>query len=94
MDAKEFDAIGTLIESRILQMTPERRDSMIHLFERLSRGFAGAENGALIVVKHEGHVEIMAVNLDELEASELMGVCAIKLHEEMMSGAPESGLLN
>ena len=30
MDAKEFDAIGTLIESRILQMTPERRDSMIH----------------------------------------------------------------
>jgi len=75
-------------------MTPERRDSMIHLFERLSRGFVGDENGALIVVKHEGHVEIMAVNLDELEASELMGVCAIKLHEEMMSGAPESGLLN
>jgi hypothetical protein len=94
MDAKEFDAIGTLIESRILQMTPERRDSMIHLFERLSRGFVGDGNGALIVVKHEGHVEIMAVNLDELEASELMGVCAIKLHEEMMSGAPESGLLN
>jgi hypothetical protein len=94
MDAKEFDAIGTLIESRILQMTPERRDSMIYLFERLSRGFVGDENGALIVVKHEGHVEIMAVNLDELEASELMGVCAIKLHEEMMSGAPESGLLN
>ena len=46
------------------------------------------------MVKHEGHVEIMAVNLDELEASELMGVCAMKLHEEMMAGAPENGLLN
>jgi hypothetical protein len=94
MDAKEFDAIGALIESRILNMTPERRDSMIHLFERLSRSFVGDENGALMVVKHEGTVEILAVNLDELEASELMGVCAMKLHEEMMAGAPESGLLN
>ncbi len=94
MDAKEFDAIGKLIEGRIQEMTPERRDGMIRLFERLSRSFVGEHNGALMVVKDEGNVEIMAVNLDELEASELMGVCAIKLHEELMSGAPESGLLN
>jgi hypothetical protein len=94
MDAEEFDAIGTLIEGRILNMTLERRDSMIRLFERLSRSFVGEENGALLVVKDEAHVEIMAVNLNEWEASELMGVCAMKLHEDMMAGAPESGLLN
>lgn len=94
MDAKEFDAIGTLIESRILQMTPERRDSMVRLFERLSRSFVGEHNGALLVVKDEAHVEIMAVNLDEWEAAELMGVCAMKLNEDMMAGAPENGLLN
>jgi len=94
MDAKEFDAIGTLIESRILEMTPERRDSMIRLFERLSRSFVGEENGALLVVKDEAHVEIMAVNLNEWDAAELMGVCAMKLNEDMMAGAPENGLLN
>lgn len=94
MDAKEFDAIGKLIESRILDMTTDRRDAMIRLFERLSRSFVGEENGALLVVKDEAHVEILAVNLDEWEASELMGVCAMKLHEDMMAGAPENGLLN
>lgn len=94
MDKTEFNRIAQVVETCLEKMTPARVTAMLQMFERVALAFARQTGGMLTLELVEEGVLLSAIDLDEAEVAELVGMLAIKMHAEMMAGAPPKEMFN
>ena len=95
MDKKEFDKIAELIEVRREMMGVENADSMVRVFEIISRCFADEDGeGALLITSSNESLGLMALNVDPARTLDMLGLVFTSMHASMMHGAPERELFN
>jgi len=94
MDKTEFNRIGQVVEECIEGMSAARVTAMLQMFERVALAFAKQNGGMLTLEVVEDGVLLSAIDLDEAEVMEMVGVLAIKMHMEVMGGAPAKEMFN
>ncbi len=95
MNKKEFKEIAELIESRREKMGSENADSMVRVFEIISRSFADENGeGALLITASNEALGLMVLNVDPARTLDILGLVFTSMHASMMHGAPERELFN
>lgn len=94
MDKTEFNRIAQVVEACIEGMSAARVTAMLQMFERVALAFAKQNGGMLTLEVVEDGVLLSAIDLDEAEVMEMVGVLAIKMHMEVMGGAPAKEMFN
>ena len=94
MDKTEFNRIAQVVEECIEGMSAARVTAMLQMFERIALAFAKQNGGMLTLEVVEDGVLLSAIDLDEAEVMEMVGVLAIKMHMEVMGGAPAKEMFN
>jgi len=94
MDKTEFNRIGQVVEECIEGMSAARVTAMLQMFERVAISFAKQNGGMLTLEVVEDGVVLSAIDLDEAEVMEIVGMLAIKMHMEVMGGAPAKEMFN
>jgi len=94
MDKTEFNRIGQVVEECIEGMSAARVTAMLQMFERVAISFAKQNGGMLTLEVVEDGVMLSAIDLDEAEVMEIVGMLAIKMHMEVMGGAPAKEMFN
>jgi hypothetical protein len=94
MDKTEFNRIAQVVEECIEGMSAARVTAMLQMFERVALAFAKQNGGMLTLEVVEDGVLLSAIDLDEAEVMEMVGVLAIKMHMEVMGGAPAKEMFN
>jgi len=94
MDNTEFNRIAQVVEECIEGMSAARVTAMLQMFERVALAFAKQNGGMLTLEVVEDGVLLSAIDLDEAEVMEMVGVLAIKMHMEVMGGAPAKEMFN
>jgi len=67
---------------------------MLQMFERVALAFAKQNGGMLTLEVVEDGVMLSAIDLDEAEVMEMVSMLAIKMHGELMAGAPAKEMFN
>lgn len=94
MDKTEFHRISGVIEACVEKMEPPRLSSMLLMFEALAKAYADREGGMIVVQLMDEGVMISSINVNEVTASEVLGAISIRMHNDLMEGAPPKGMLN
>ena len=94
MDKTEFNRIGQVVEECIEGMPAARVTAMLQMFERVALSFAKQNGGMLTLEVMQDGVMLSAIDLDEAEVMEIVGMLAIKMHMEVMGGAPAKEMFN
>jgi len=94
MDKTEFNRIGQVVEECIEGMSAARVTAMLQMFERVAISFAKQNGGMLTLEVVEDGVMLSAIDLDEAEVMEIVGMLAIKMHMDVMGGAPAKEMFN
>lgn len=94
MDNTEFNRIAQVVEECIEGMSAARVTAMLQMFERVALAFAKQNGGMLTLEVVEDGVLLSAIDLDEAEVMEMVGMLAIKMHGELMAGAPAKEMFN
>jgi hypothetical protein len=94
MDKTEFNRIAQVVEECIEGMSAERVTAMLQMFERVALAFAKQNGGMLTLEVVEDGVMLSAIDLDEAEVMEMVSMLAIKMHGELMAGAPAKEMFN
>jgi len=94
MDNTEFNRIAQVVEECIEGMSAARVTAMLQMFERVALAFAKQNGGMLTLEVVEDGVLLSAIDLDEAEVMEMVGMLAIKMHMEVMGGAPAKEMFN
>jgi len=82
------------VEECIEGMSAARVTAMLQMFERVAISFAKQNGGMLTLEVVEDGVMLSAIDLDEAEVMEIVGMLAIKMHMEVMGGAPAKEMFN
>jgi len=75
-------------------MSATRVTAMLQMFERVALAFAKQNGGMLTLEVVEDGVMLSAIDLDEAEVMEMVSMLAIKMHGELMAGAPAKEMFN
>jgi hypothetical protein len=67
---------------------------MLQMFERVALAFAKQNGGMLTLEVIDDGVLLSSIDLDEAEVMEMVGMLAIKMHMEVMGGAPAKEMFN
>ena len=94
MDKTEFNRIAQVVEECIEGMSAARVTAMLQMFERIALAFAKQNGGMLTLEVVEDGVMLSAIDLDEAEVMEMVGMLAVKMHMEVMGGAPAKEMFN
>ena len=94
MDKTEFNRIAQVVEECIEGMSAARVTAMLQMFERVALAFAKQNGGMLTLEVVEDGVMLSAIDLDEAEVMEMVSMLAIKMHGELMAGAPAKEMYN
>jgi len=94
MDKTEFNRIAQVVEECIEGMSAARVTAMLQMFERVAISFAKQNGGMLTLEVMQDGVMLSAIDLDEAEVMEIVGMLAIKMHMEVMGGAPAKEMFN
>ena len=94
MDKTEFNRIAQVVEECIEGMSAARVTAMLQMFERIALAFAKQNGGMLTLEVVEDGVMLSAIDLDEAEVMEMVSMLAIKMHGELMAGAPAKEMFN
>jgi hypothetical protein len=94
MDKTEFNRIAQVVEECIEGMPAARVTAMLQMFERVALSFAKRSGGMLTLEVMEEGVMLAAIDLDEAEVMEIVSMLAIKMHGELMAGAPAKEMFN
>jgi len=94
MDNTEFNRIAQVVEECIKGMSAARVIAMLQMFERVALAFAKQNGGMLTLEVVEDGVLLSTIDLDEAEVMEMVGMLAIKMHMEVMGGAPAKEMFN
>ena len=94
MDKTEFNRIAQVVEECIEGMSAARVTAMLQMFERVALAFAKQNGGMLTLEVVEDGVMLSAIDLDEAEVMEMVSMLAIKMHGELMAGAPAKEMCN
>ncbi|CAB4155002.1 hypothetical protein UFOVP654_57 [uncultured Caudovirales phage] len=94
MDKTEFNRIAQVVEECIEGMSAARVTAMLQMFERVALAFAKQNGGMLTLEVVEDGVMLSAIDLDEAEVMEMVSMLAIKMHGELMAGAPAKEMFN
>jgi hypothetical protein len=94
MDKTEFNRIAQVVEECIEGMSAARVTAMLQMFERIALAFAKQNGGMLTLEVVEDGVMLSAIDLDEAEVMEMVGMLAVKMHIEVMGGAPAKEMFN
>jgi len=94
MDKTEFNRIGQVVEECIEGMSAARVTAMLQMFERVAISFAKQNGGMLTLEVMQDGVMLSAIDLDEAEVMEIVGMLAIKMHMDVMGGAPAKEMFN
>ena len=94
MDKTEFNRIAQVVEECIEGMSAARVTAMLQMFARIALAFAKQNGGMLTLEVVEDGVMLSAIDLDEAEVMEMVGMLAVKMHIEVMGGAPAKEMFN
>jgi hypothetical protein len=94
MDKTEFNRIGQVVEECIEGMSAARVTAMLQMFERVALAFSRQTGGMLTLELVDDGVMLSAIDIDEAEAMEMVSMLAIKMHHELMAGAPAKEMFN
>jgi hypothetical protein len=94
MDNTEFNRIAQVVEECIEGMSATRVTAMLQMFERVALAFAKQNGGMLTLEVIDDGVLLSSIDLDEAEVMEMVGMLAIKMHMEVMGGAPAKEMFN
>ena len=94
MDNTEFNRIAQVVEECIEGMSTARVTAMLQMFERVALAFAKQNGGMLTLEVVEDGVMLSAIDLDEAEVMEMVSMLAIKMHGDLMAGAPAKEMFN
>jgi hypothetical protein len=94
MDKTEFNRIAQVVEECIEGMSAARVTAMLQMFERVALAFAKQNGGMLTLEVVEDGVMLSAIDLDEAEVMEMVSMLAIKMHGDLMAGAPAKEMFN
>jgi hypothetical protein len=75
-------------------MSAARVTAMLQMFERVALAFAKQNGGMLTLEVVEDGVLLSTIDLDEAEVMEIVGMLAIKMHMDVMGGAPAKEMFN
>jgi hypothetical protein len=94
MDKTEFNRIAQVVEECIEGMSAARVTAMLQMFERVALAFAKQNGGMITLEVVEDGMMLSAIDLDEAEVMEMVSMLAIKMHMEVMGGAPAKEMFN
>jgi hypothetical protein len=94
MDKTEFNRIAQVVEECIEGMSAARVTAMLQMFERVALAFSRQTGGMLTLELVDDGVMLSAIDIDEAEAMEMVSMLAIKMHHELMAGAPAKEMFN
>jgi hypothetical protein len=94
MDKTEFNRIAQVVEGCIEGMSAARVTAMLQMFERVALAFSKQNGGMLTLEVVRDGVMLSAIDLDEAEVMEMVSMLAIKMHGELMAGAPAKEMFN
>ena len=94
MDKTEFNRIAQVVEECIEGMSAARVTAMLQRFERVALAFAKQNGGMITLEVVEDGVMLSAIDLDEAEVMEMVSMLAIKMHGDLMAGAPAKEMFN
>ena len=94
MDKTEFNRIAQVVEGCIEGMSAARVTAMLQMFERVALAFSRQTGGMLTLELVDDGVMLSAIDIDEAEAMEMVSMLAIKMHHELMAGAPAKEMFN
>lgn len=94
MDKTEFNRIAQVVEECIEGMSAARVTAMLQMFERVALAFSEQTGGMLTLELVEDGVMLSSIDITEVEAMEMVSMLAIKMHGELMAGAPAKEMFN
>ena len=94
MDKTEFNRIAQVVEECIEGMSAARVTAMLQMFERVALAFSEQTGGMLTLELVEDGVMLSSIDITEVEAVEMVSLLAIKMHGELMAGAPAKEMFN
>jgi hypothetical protein len=94
MDKTEFNRIAQVVEECIEGMSAARVTAMLQMFERVALAFSEQTGGMLTLELVEDGVMLSSIDITEVEAVEMVSMLAIKMHGELMAGAPAKEMFN
>ena len=94
MDKTEFNRSAQVVEECIEGMSAARVTAMLQMFERVALAFSRQTGGMLTLELVDDGVMLSAIDIDEAEAMEMVSMLAIKMHHELMAGAPAKEMFN
>lgn len=94
MDKTEFNRIAQVVEECIEGMSVARVTAMLEMFERVALAFSKQTGGMLTLELVEDGVMLSSIDITEVEAVEMVSLLAIKMHGDLMAGAPAKEMFN
>jgi hypothetical protein len=94
MDKTEFNRIAQVVEGCIEGMSAARVTAMLQMFERVALAFSEQTGGMLTLELVEDGVMLSSIDITEVEAVEMVSLLAVKMHGDLMAGAPTKEMFN
>jgi hypothetical protein len=94
MDKTEFNRIAQVVEECIEGMSAARVTAMLQMFERVALAFSEQTGGMLTLELVEDGVMLSSIDITEVEAVEMVSLLAVKMHGDLMAGAPAKEMFN
>ena len=94
MDKTEVNRIAQVVEECIEGMSAARVTAMLQMFERVALAFSEQTGGMLTLELVEDGVMLSSIDITEVEAVEMVSLLAVKMHGDLMAGAPAKEMFN
>jgi len=94
MDKTEFNRIAQVVEDCIEGMPAARVTAMLQMFERVAMAFSKQTGGMLTLELLDEGVMLSSIDITEVEAVEMVSLLAVKMHGDLMAGAPAKEMFN
>jgi len=94
MDKTEFNRIAQVVEGCIEGMSAARVTAMLQMFERVAMAFSKQTGGMLTLELLDEGVMLSSIDITEVEAVEMVSLLAVKMHGDLMAGAPAKEMFN
>jgi len=82
------------VEECIEGMSAARVTAMLQMFERVALAFSEQTGGMLTLELVEDGVMLSSIDITEVEAVEMVSLLAVKMHGDLMAGAPAKEMFN
>jgi len=75
-------------------MSAARVTAMLQMFERVAMAFSKQTGGMLTLELLDEGVMLSSIDITEVEAVEMVSLLAVKMHGDLMAGAPAKEMFN